>query len=497
MGKLLVVLVLMIGIIAIAQMMRVYEISSKLRGKKEEEVSHSDNVFNANMMLIFMVSFYVFFFWLLFKYGNGGIGPAASVHGETLDWLLNFNFLIIIIVFFLTNTLLFVFAYKYYHKGPGTKAYWFPHNNKLELLWTSVPAVVLAVIIILGLRAWNKITDYAAKDSTVIELYSKQFDWTARYSGKDNKLGRADFRMINADNPLGVLTNLGSEKRMDEMRNEVVEIGIRLYMSERNADWVISKANHHILDDKIDYSVGEDKALSLTFLKLRATNAEYANKKPVTYHEEIMDAIEMVDQNAKTNLLTAYEVLSPTQRDMMKEKYQRMQRHIIKLIAIKKSLSAKEDMAAMDDKVVKELVLIKGKEYEFKMRSMDVIHSAYFPHFRAQMNTVPGMVTRFKFTPIYTTEEMRKLMNNEKFEYLLLCNKICGAAHSNMQMKVTVVDSTKTGKLQYEAFLASNKSIGEVLMPAPAPDANAAPVADSSKTVPVVDSNKVAEVHPQ
>jgi len=496
MGKLLVVLVLMIGIIAIAQMMRVYEISSKLRGKKEEEISHSDNVFNANMMLVFMCSFYVFFFWLLYKYGNGGIGPSASEHGETLDWLLNFNFLIIILVFFLTNTLLFVFAYKYYHKGPGTKAYWFPHNNKLELLWTSVPAVVLAVIIILGLRAWNKITDYAAKESTVIELYSKQFDWTARYSGKDNKLGRADFRMINGENPLGVLTNLGSEKRMDEMRNDVVELAIKLYMSERDAEWIMSKANHKILDDKIDYSLDGDKALSMTFLKLRASNAEYATITPGTYHEEIAAAIDMVDKNAATNVLTAYEVLSPTQRDMMKEKYQRMQRHIIKLVAIKKSLSPKEDMAAMDDKVVKELVLVKGKEYEFKMRSMDVIHSAYFPHFRAQMNTVPGLVTRFKFKPIYTTEEMRKIMNNDKFDYVLLCNKVCGAAHSNMQMKVTVVDSTKTGKLQYETFLASNKSIGELLMSATEGDKKTeAPAADSSKIVTGADSSKVAEVH--
>jgi cytochrome c oxidase subunit 2 len=476
----------MIGVIAIAQMMRVYEISSKLRGKKEEEISHRDNVFNANMMLIFMLSFYVFFFWLLAKYGNGGLGPSASEHGVTLDWLLNFNFLIIIIVFFLTNTLLFVFAYKYYNRGPGTKAYWFPHNNRLELLWTSVPAVVLAIIIILGLRAWNSITDYSAKNSTVVEIYGKQFDWTARYSGKDNRLGRADFRMINGDNPLGVVTNLGAEKRMDEMRADVAEIAIKLYMSERNADWILSKMNvkEHVLGDKIEDSTKYSPA----FLKLRATHPDYAGINPTTYAQEIEEAIKMVDKNAESNLLTAYEVVSRKQADMWMEKYQRMQRHIIKLHAIKQSISAKEDAEAMDDKVVKELVLMKGKEYEFKIRSMDVIHSVFFPHFRAQMNAVPGMVTRFKFTPILTTKEMREKMQNDKFDYVLLCNKICGAAHSNMQMKVTVVDK----KEDYEAFLAAAKSFSEVVggkkteeskPEGGATDSTSAPKPDTTKAV--------------
>lgn len=490
MGKLLIVLVLMIGVIAIAQMMRVYEISSKLRGKKEEEISHRDNVFNANMMLIFMLSFYCFFFWLMAKYGNGGLGPSASEHGITLDWLMNFNFLIIIAVFFLTNTLLFVFAYKYYHRGPGTKAYWFPHNNRLELLWTSVPAVVLAIIIILGLRAWNGITDYAGKKSTVVEIYGKQFDWTARYSGNDNRLGRADFRMINGENPLGVVTNKGADKRMDEMRSEVVEIAIKLYMSERNADWILSKMNvkEHVLGAKIDST-----KYSPAFAKLKTSHPDYAGINPTTYAQEIEEAIKMVDKNAESNLLTAYEVVSRKQADMWMEKYQRMQRHIIKLHAIKETISAKEDAEAMDDKVVKELVLMKGQEYEFKIRSMDVIHSVFFPHFRAQMNAVPGMVTRFKFKPILTTKEMREKMQNDKFDYVLLCNKVCGAAHSNMQMKVTVVDK----KEDYEAFLAAAKTFGEQLNGTPAPSQTPTTPANDTTGVKADTTKAVAAVQPK
>ena len=124
------------------------------------------------------------------------------------------------------------------------------------------------------------------------------------------------------------------------------------------------------------------------------------------------------------------------------------------------------DPNAQDDVITTELHLPVNRPILFVMRSQDVIHSAYMPHFRAQMNCVPGMVTKFSFTPTVTTKEMRenpsmidKVINinnirEEKskelaqsgeepldpyqFDYLLLCNKICGKSHYNMQMKIIV-----------------------------------------------------------
>jgi cytochrome c oxidase subunit 2 len=90
---------------------------------------------------------------------------------------------------------------------------------------------------------------------------------------------------------------------------------------------------------------------------------------------------------------------------------------------------------------------MKGQEYEFNFRAKDVIHSAFFPHFRAQMNTVPGMTTRFKFTPILTTNEMRVKMNNSKFNFILMCNKICGSSHYKMKLMVVVLN-----KSEYKAW---------------------------------------------
>jgi cytochrome c oxidase subunit 2 len=144
------------------------------------------------------------------------------------------------------------------------------------------------------------------------------------------------------------------------------------------------------------------------------------------------------------------------------------------------------DPNGFDDVVVQELHLPVGREVIFKMRSQDVLHSAYMPHFRAQMNCVPGMITEFAFTPKTTTEEMRlnpemiakvKKINkirSEKskelvasgdtaldpyeFDYLLLCNKICGASHYNMQMKI-IVESEK----EYEKWIAEQQTFAEVI----------------------------------
>jgi cytochrome c oxidase subunit 2 len=198
-NKLFILLVIVLGAIAIAQLVRVYELSSKLRKTGEHEVSTRDNNLNGRMMFGFMVLLFGSFIYLMLKYGWTGRGEAASVGGAEMDWLLNINFAIIIAVFFFTNFLLFYFSFRYVKK-PGVPAFYYPHNNKLELLWTVVPAVVLAVIIILGLRTWNNLTGPSGSDAIKVELFSKQFDWTARYAGNDNTLGRYDYKLTTDNN---------------------------------------------------------------------------------------------------------------------------------------------------------------------------------------------------------------------------------------------------------------------------------------------------------
>ena len=77
--KLVILAVIVLGVIAVAQLMRVYELSSKLGNNEEGEISNRDNRFNANMMLIFMVVLFGGFIWLMLKYGWTGRGDGVSV----------------------------------------------------------------------------------------------------------------------------------------------------------------------------------------------------------------------------------------------------------------------------------------------------------------------------------------------------------------------------------------------------------------------------------
>jgi cytochrome c oxidase subunit 2 len=107
-----------------------------------------------------------------------------------------------------------------------------------------------------------------------------------------------------------------------------------------------------------------------------------------------------------------------------------------------------------DDLKVAEIVLPVGRSVRFTLGSQDVLHSFYMPHFRVQMNCVPGMATYFQFTPKITTAEMREKTNNPKFGYQLYCAKICGGSHYNMKFAVRVVSEK-----EYASWLKEQKPI--------------------------------------
>jgi cytochrome c oxidase subunit 2 len=151
------------------------------------------------------------------------------------------------------------------------------------------------------------------------------------------------------------------------------------------------------------------------------------------------------------------------------------------LTQMKSTHNVSMDKHVYDDIVQKDtLYLCVNKPYEFSFRSKDVIHSAYFPHFRTQMNTVPGYGTRMKFTPNKTTEEMRTIKNLPTFNYVLMCNKICGGAHYKMKLMVVVLEEA-----EYNAWMKGRaaKNFKATYFPAPAaPAATATPAKDTVKT---------------
>nr|WP_321243136.1 cytochrome c oxidase subunit II [uncultured Psychroserpens sp.] len=338
------IIVLFIAI-AIWQMVKIFDLA-QVGSSNSQVATDKDNKINGYLMMGFLIFIYaitIASFWYL---GDLPLtSNSASEHGPGLDKLMIISMALIFIVQTITQFLLHYFAFKY--KGEkGRKALFYADNNTLEAIWTFIPVVVLAGLIIWGLFTWTSIMNVEeTEDTLVVELYAQQFNWKARYAGEDKTLGMANVRLIDID---------------------------------------------------------------------------------------------------RANILGVDE----------------------------------SDPNAQDDVITTELHLPVGKPVLFKMRSQDVLHSAYMPHFRAQMNCVPGMITQFGFTPTVTTEEMRlnpdiqekvaninalRLENKEEieakgqdlmyeFDYLLLCNKICGKSHYNMQMKI-IVETQE----EYDAWIAEQK----------------------------------------
>lgn len=262
------------------------------------------NKINGYMFALFFVAGIVGIIYEFDIHTQYLLPEAASLHGETVDQLFMVTLIITGVMFLVTQSLLFFFSYKYRNKGTNKKALYYPVNDKLEMFWTTIPAISLSILVIMGFVSWQNINEDPKEDAQIIEVYGYQFNWKFRYPGEDGKLGEHDFtRTAPGENPLGLNPN---------------------------------------------------------------------------------------------------------------------------------------DPAAKDDIITSELHLPKDKQVYFKIRSRDVIHSVYLPHFRVQMYAQPGMNNTFKFTPTISTEEMKEKTGSEEFQYEMACNQVCGAAHYNMKANVFV-----------------------------------------------------------
>ena len=342
--------------ISVWQIAKIFEVSNLGKKRDDSQVAnHKDNDLHGKLMFAFLVFIYLVTIFSFVSYTKVLLPEAASEHGSTYDTLFFVSFALIMFVQIITQALLHYFSYKY--RGlKDTKAEFITHNNKLEFIWTIIPAIVLFGLILYGMTTWSQIMNFEEdEDALVIELYAQQWNWKARYAGADNVLGDANVRFLNDYDGLN--------------------------------------------------AVGIDSS----------------------------------DPNGLDDIVVTQEFHLP-----------------------------------VDRKVI------------FKFRSQDVLHSAYMPHFRAQMNCVPGMITEFAFTPTVTTEDMRQtddikakvkkintirrensqalLAKGEEalepyvFDYLLLCNKICGASHYNMQMKI-IVETPQ----EFEKWITDQQTFAEFI----------------------------------
>lgn len=299
-------LVLCFIVAIIGKILKVYDLSQQIQGKKP---LNWNNVM-AVICLIFLIVGLYGAYWSLTVQGSMTLGESASAHGVKIDQMFNTTTILTLIVFFITQILLFWFLFKY-KNSDKRKAYFLPHNDTVEKVWTIAPAIVLTILVVFGFFTWQEITnstDGKGESSINIDVTGKQFEWVLRYAGTDDKLGATSYKLVGGSNNLGV-----------------------------------------------DF----------------------------------------------------------------------------------------KDKNAFDDLRADTLVVPVNKSIRLNIHAQDVIHSVYMPHFRVQLNAVPGLPTYFRFVPTITTQDMRNKTDNPKFEYTLYCNKICGASHYNMQKVVRVVSQAE------------------------------------------------------
>jgi cytochrome c oxidase subunit 2 len=197
----LTIAVIVLVFVVIFQIAKASEYVSILKG--EEVARKQNNKINAFLMVAFLVLGMIGVWYCNELYYKKTLLPqgSASVEGERVDSMLWVTLIVTGVVFIITQIILFWFAFKY-QESDKRKVYFFPHNNKLEFIWTIIPAVVLTVMVVIGLRNWFLFTGDAPANSQVVEVTGKQFNWIYRYPGKDKTFGKKYYKNINDENNL-------------------------------------------------------------------------------------------------------------------------------------------------------------------------------------------------------------------------------------------------------------------------------------------------------
>ena len=384
-------------VLVLANAFDISKYTSKITGR---ETVNQNNV-NKWIMLIFMLVGIIAAIWEYQAHGKHILlNNSASEHGVDYDSMFTITLIITSIVFFSTQFLLFWFSFKYAHKD-GRKALYLAHNNRLEVFWTIIPAIVLTLLVLRGHQTWRSVV-YAEENHNgkihSIEIFAYQFGWKARYAGDDGIMGIADYKFISGKNELG----LAFKPEVDSL---IIELKAQI------------EAEKVVISD-----IKSGAAL----IALQNSYTEVENLRDYKNMESIQKEIEALNNGDKL--------------DEAEASIKRKTKQIERILAIQnnsKQFASTFNGAANDDIVTQEIHLAKDSLVTFNFRSKDIIHSAWLPHMRAQMNVVPGMPTKFTFRPTKSTLEAKKEFG-ETFEYYLYCNKICGVSHYNMKIKVVV-----------------------------------------------------------
>ena len=152
MTTLLVLIVVVLLAVALWQLTKIFDLTQVGLNVNDTQVANdNDNKVNGYLMFGFLCFIYLTTIWCLVYYGHFPLmSDAASEHGPLLDNLMVITMVLIFVVQTITQALLHYFAFKYRGRQ-GQQALYFADSNKLEFIWSVIPAIVLAVLILYGL----------------------------------------------------------------------------------------------------------------------------------------------------------------------------------------------------------------------------------------------------------------------------------------------------------------------------------------------------------
>lgn len=202
MGTFFIIMILALGFLITFQIAKASEYVAIMRG--EEKTRKQTNKINGFLLLMFLIFGLIGVWYCNDRLGHKILGDPDSEGGVLVDRMIYITLAVTGLVFIITQVLLFWFCYKY-QESEKRKAYYYAHNNKLEIIWTAIPAIVMATMVGFGLYYWFNLTSDAPEDAMVVEITGSQFKWEYRYPGKDNILGKKYYKRIDEanNNPLG------------------------------------------------------------------------------------------------------------------------------------------------------------------------------------------------------------------------------------------------------------------------------------------------------
>ncbi len=134
----------------------------------------------------------------MFLDGRWWFPASISEHGPAYDQQFILTIIVVGVAFAAAQVALGYAVWRFRDTGDGTRAVYSHGNNRMEIIWTVVTAIIFISVGILGQRVWYSLhMQPVAAGAATVRVTAQQFQWNYHYAGADGKFGHTDPRKIS------------------------------------------------------------------------------------------------------------------------------------------------------------------------------------------------------------------------------------------------------------------------------------------------------------